>query len=78
MRPSVKVSRSVFGALIAVALGFGAGQATAAPATAEGAYCTRQDQSFCISYCYDTYGDGYRARCTRDAFGFVDCECYTV
>lgn len=76
-RSTRKAFQGVLGALVVGALGFGASQALAAPAAAASAdYCTRQDQSVCLDYCYDTYGEGYRARCTKDQFGFIECECY--
>lgn len=71
------LGRGVFAAALLGALGFGATQALASPAAATAAdYCTRQDQSVCWNYCYDTYGEESRARCFKDDFGFIVCECY--
>lgn len=76
--PGRKVIQGVFNALALGALGFGATQALASPAAAKAAdYCTRQDQSVCWNYCYDNYGEEYRARCYKYN-GFIDCECYTL
>jgi hypothetical protein len=75
---SRKLIHGISGALVVGVLGFGAGQAAAAPVAAEGAYCTRQDQSFCLNQCADLYGEGTRAGCTKDSFGFIQCTCYTT
>lgn len=77
--PGRKVSQRVLSTLMLGALGFGVTQALPSPAAATVAdYCTRQDQSVCWNYCYDTFGEDYRARCYKDSFGFIDCECYQV
>ena len=77
IRQTRVLGRGLFAAVLLGALGFGTTQALASPAAAKAAhYCTRQDQSVCLNYCYDTYGEGYRARCYKDYFGFIDCECY--
>lgn len=77
MRSSTaRVFQGAFGALVVGALGFGATQALASPATTEAASCTRQDQAVCLDYCFETYGPGYRARCYKEWTGHVDCECY--
>lgn len=69
--------QGVFGAMVLAGLGFGAGQAFAAPsatAAAAGA-CLREDAAACTANCRETYGPGYVGQCFRDAYGNVSCGC---
>ncbi|HST59621.1 MAG TPA: hypothetical protein VLK84_13045 [Longimicrobium sp.] len=78
MRHSARSAvRGVFGALVMAGLGFGAGQAFAAPsAAAETAgACLKDDAAACNANCRETYGLGWAGQCFRDAYGNVSCGC---
>jgi hypothetical protein len=71
--------RGAFGALVVAGLGFGAGQALAAPVLPRSATtCLKADAAACNADCRETHGTSYAGRCTRDAFGNVTCECVQI
>lgn len=69
--------QGVFGALVLAGLGFGAGQAFAAPsATASAAgTCLKEDAAACNANCRETYGTGWAGVCYMNAYGHVSCGC---
>jgi hypothetical protein len=72
--------RGVFGALVVAGLGFGASEALATPAVAQAAagVCLREEGAACNADCREAYGTNWRGRCTKDAWGFVNCECFEL
>lgn len=74
-----KLVRSAFGALVLGALGFGASQALASPASpAAAAYCTREEAAECSLACMEAAGPDYRGRCTKTSFGTISCQCVQI
>lgn len=71
-----RLTRVTFGALIAAALGFGAAQASAAPANAvaPALACTATEWQACIDACTSRYGEGTVSMCTKVG-GFTECTC---
>lgn len=68
--------RGVFGALVVAGLGFGAGQAFAAPSvTATAGTCLKADAAACNANCRETLGTGYVGVCYSNAYGHVSCGC---
>lgn len=78
-RPTGKVLRGAFNALMLGAIGFGATQVLASPAAAStAAYCTREEAGECNAACQEALGPGYRGRCTKTSYGTVSCQCVQV
>ncbi|HEU0077961.1 MAG TPA: hypothetical protein VFQ76_09960 [Longimicrobiaceae bacterium] len=77
-RPTRKVFRGVFNALMLGALGLGATQALASPAAPAAAYCTREEAAECNWACQEALGPSYRGRCTKTSIGTVSCQCVQV
>jgi hypothetical protein len=78
MRHSARSAfRGVFGALVVAGLGFGAGQAFAAPSLTAGAAgtCLKEDAAACNANCRETLGYGYAGVCYMNAYGHVSCGC---
>jgi hypothetical protein len=78
--PTRFLGRGIFAAALLGALGFGATQAVASPTTpaAARAICSRDEGAACNGACVDEYGWGYRGRCSKDYFGFITCECFSI
>lgn len=74
-----KLFQGTFGVLVAGALGLGATQSLASPpAPAARAMCSRDEGAACNGACVDEHGWGYRGRCSKDYFGFITCECFSI
>ncbi len=73
-RTNLKLVRGVFGALVVGALGFGAAQAVASPATAphSALSCTMSQRYECRTYCA-SQGTAF-VSCSVSG-GEVNCEC---
>ena len=73
-RPTGKVFRGVFNALVIAALGLGVSQALASPA--EGAAVKRSCFTECRNYCLARYGEGVQYQCVRTTTAQYVCQCY--
>lgn len=77
MRNSARSAlRGVFGGLVLAGLGFGAGQAFAAPGALPGvAGCLKDEAAACNANCRETLGVGWVGVCHKNQYGHVSCGC---
>lgn len=75
-RPTRKVFRGAFNALMLGALGFGATQALASPAAPAAVVgCSKLEASECLWGCKEQFGSNYGGVCNKNVWGHVTCQC---